>query len=110
MRPLLPHLSLLLLTACATVPPAPRGEGDIFHYLRTNSDGSEAEHVVHFRPTRTQIAVYKWVEKCTTAAYVTAEMDAAVREGQRFVAGKVARDGTQASFGTLTLDAAGPAL
>ncbi len=103
-------LASSLLVGCATVPPAERGAEDIFHYSRTNIDGSEPEHVVHFRPARTQIAVYKWVEKCTNAAYVTAEMDAAVREGRRYVAGKVARDGTQASFGTLTLDPGGPAL
>lgn len=102
-------VAALFLTACATVPPPVTGDS-IYHYLRTNRDGSEAEHVVQYRPSRTGIAVYKWVEKCTVAAYVTAEMDDAVREGQRFVAGKVAMDGSQASFGTLTLDTAGSAL
>jgi len=75
----------------------------IFHYVRSNIDGSVPEHVVHYRPTRTGIAVYKWVEKCTTAAYVTAEMDDALTQGRFFVAGKVAKDGGQARFGTLTL-------
>lgn len=82
----------------------------ILHYVRSNRDGSEREHVVQYRPTRTGIAVYKWVEKCTTAAYVTAEMTPDLRQGQLFVAGKVAKDGSQAAFGTLTLDPAGPAL
>lgn len=103
-------LLLLLVTGCATVPaPTPTGDS-IYHYLRTNRDGSEPEHVVQFRPTRTQIAVYKWVEKCTNAAYVTADMDEGLREGRRFIAGKVAKDGSQASFGTLTLDPAASAL
>ena len=95
----------MTLFAIAAAAPQP-----ILHYVRSNRDGSEPEHVVHFRPSRTRIAVYKWVEKCTTAAYVTAEMDEAVREGRRFIAGKVAQDGSQAAFGSLTLDPAGPAL
>lgn len=102
-------LPLALLGACATpIPPA--GASDIYHYLRTNRDGTEAEHVVQYRPTRETIAVYKWMSKCNTAAYVTAQMDPAVREGLQYIAGKVARDGSQAAFGTLALDPAEPAL
>jgi len=94
---------------CATLPAPPAGDS-IFHYVRSNRDGSVPEHVVQFRPSQRDVAVYKWVEKCSTAAYVTARMDAGVREGELFVAGKVAKDGSQASFGTLTLDRAAPAL
>ncbi len=90
---------LTLLAAAALATPSP-----IFHYMRSNRDGSEPEHVVHYRPTRTGIAVYKWVSKCTTSAYVTAEMGDDVQHGRVFIAGKVAKDGTQARFGTLTLD------
>jgi hypothetical protein len=90
---------LTLLLAAALAAPSP-----IYHYIRSNRDGSEPEHVVHYRPSKTGIAVYKWVEKCTTAAYVTAEMSDDVRQGRVFFAGKVAKDGSQARFGTLTLD------
>ena len=90
---------LTMLAAAALAAPSP-----IYHYIRSNRDGSEPEHVVQFRPTRTGIAVYKWVSKCTTAAYVTAEMSDNMLHGRHFVAGKVARDGSQARFGTLTLD------
>ena len=76
----------------------------ILHYVRSNRDGSEPEHVVQYRPTRTGIAVYKWVEHCTTAAYVTAEMSDDLRNGRLYVAGKVAKDGSQSKFGTLTFD------
>ena len=76
----------------------------ILHYVRSNRDGSEPEHVVQYRPSRTGIAVYKWVERCTTAAYVTAEMREDVREARLYVAGKVAQDGSQVKFGTLSLD------
>lgn len=99
----------ILLAAAAGPQPGPVGDA-IYHYVRSNRDGSQAEHVVHFRPTRTGIAVYKWVEKCTTAAYVTAEMEPDLAEGRQFVAGKVATDGSQAAFGTLTLDPKSPAL
>lgn len=95
---------LPLLIATAEPAAAPMVGDAILHYVRSNRDGSEPEHVVQFRPTRSGIAVYKWVSKCTTAAYVTAEMDDAVGEGRSYVAGKVAPDGSQAEFGTLTLD------
>lgn len=90
---------LSLIAAAALATPSP-----IFHYIRSNRDGTEPEHVVHYRPTRTSVAVYKWVSKCTTAAYVTAAMSDDLLQGRFFVAGKVARDGSQARFGTLTLD------
>lgn len=99
-----------LLAGCTTLG---RGEGSaslILHYVRSNQDGSEPENVVHYRPGPMDVAVYKWVEKCTTAAYVTARMSEDVREGLSFVAGKVARDGSQAVFGKLTLDRASSAL
>jgi hypothetical protein len=99
-----------LLIAAAEPPRAPLVGEAILHYVRSNKDGSGPEHVVQYRPTRTGIAVYKWVSKCTTAAYVTAEMDAEVQQGSAYVAGKVARDGSQARFGTLTFDPAEPAL
>lgn len=101
----------LMLAGCASIVPSPATTGDaIFHYARSNRDGSLSEHVAQYRSSQTAIAVYKWVEKCTTAAYVTAEMDPALREGRLFVAGKVAKDGSQAKFGTLTLDPAAKAL
>ena len=90
---------LTLLAAAALAVPSP-----IYHYIRSNRDGSEPEHVVQYRPSRTGISVYKWVSKCTTAAYVTASMTDDLHTGRVFFAGKVARDGTQARFGTLTLD------
>ncbi len=90
-------LTMLAAAALATASP-------IYHYIRSNRDGSEPEHVVHYRPSRGGIAVYKWVAKCTTAAYVTAQMSDDLRHGRVFFAGQVARDGSQARFGTLTLD------
>lgn len=90
---------MTLLAAAALAAHSP-----IYHYIRSNRDGSEPEHVVHYRPSKTGIAVYKWVEKCTTAAFVTAQMSDDMHQGRVFFAGKVARDGSQARFGTLTFD------
>ena len=101
-------LAILGLIA-ASADPAP-WNAPILHYVRSNIDGSKPEHVVQYRPARDRIAVYKWVEKCKIAAYVTAEMESDLRDARLFTAGKVARDGTQAVFGTLTLDPAAPAL
>ena len=91
---------MLTVLAAATL----AAPGPILHYIRSNRDGSQPEHVVHYRPSRTGISVYKWVEKCTTAAYVTASMNDEVQNGRAFIAGKVTREGGQARFGILTLD------
>lgn len=98
-------LSVTPLAGCATVP-APLAEPAIYHYLRSNRDGSEPEHIVHFRPDPRHIAVYKWVEKCRDAAYVTAQFDPGTGEATILDAGKVAQDGSQAKFGRITLDPA----
>lgn len=96
-------LLALGLTACASVPPA-SPTGEIRHYVRSNRDGSEAENVVHFRPTRTDVAVYKWVEKCETAALVTAQMDPSTWEPTGLDAGKVGKNGEQVKFGRIAID------
>ena len=82
--------------------PAPTDE--IRHYVRSNRDGSEAENVVHFRPTRTDVAVYKWMSECNGAAYVTAQMDPLTWEPRGLDAGKVGKTGTQEKFGRIDLD------
>jgi hypothetical protein len=85
-------------------------EPALYHYLRTNRDGSEPEHIVQFFPNPRHVAVYKWVSKCHGAAYVTAELDPAGGEATALYAGKVAQDGTQARFGRIALDPAARAL
>lgn len=78
-------------------------DDEIRHYLRSNRDGSSPEHIVHFRPATTDVAVYKWVRTCADAAYVTAQMDPVEWEARSMIAGRVAKDGTQQRIGTLTL-------
>jgi hypothetical protein len=101
-------LPVVTLSACAAMPVSAEAAGasPILHYLRSNTDGSQPEHVVQYRPSPADIAVYKWVRKCATAAYVTARMASGTAEASRYTAGKVAQDGSQASFATLELDGA----
>lgn len=94
---------LSFLLAAALIPGL---DGIIRHYVRSNRDGTEAENIVHFRPSATDVAVYKWVEKCENAAFVTAQMDPATWEPKGLDAGKVAKDGSQAKFGRIDLDPA----
>ncbi|HVH49820.1 MAG TPA: hypothetical protein VM760_08090 [Sphingomicrobium sp.] len=91
-------LSLMLLAAAAASPP-------LLHYVRSNRDGSEPENIVMYRPTVTTVAVYKYVSRCTTAAYVTAAFDPASGEVAGMDAGKVGQKGEQVKFGRIDFDA-----
>ncbi len=91
----------LLAAAAASAVPAP-----ILHYVRTNRDGSEPEHIVMTRPTRSTVAVYKYVSRCTSAALVTAAFDPASGEVASLDAGKVGRQGEQVKFGRIDFDPA----
>jgi len=99
---------LLIASPVATPSPTASAQADggsaIYHYVRSNSDGSKRENIVHHFPSPGEVAVYKWVSKCTTAAFVTGFMDKDVREAKRLVAGKVGQDGQQSVFGDLVLD------
>lgn len=95
--------AVLLASAPAAAQPDPVGL--IRHYSRSNSDGSEAEHISTFRASATSIAVYKMRERCTNAALVTAELDLARNRVASLVGGRLTRDGTQQAFAWLAHDA-----
>lgn len=84
--------------------------GRIYHYLRTNSDGSEPEHVRVYLRTATDLAVNKQVAACTNAAYVTATLDLVAGEARNLTGGRLTREGTQAAFAWLAIDPASPRL
>jgi hypothetical protein len=94
-------LFVLALVACHASPRPSEHVGRLYHYTRSNHDGTLPERVVVFRKSATQVEVYKSVERCKTAAYVTAEIDPPTGDARRLVAGKVARDGTQSAFGEI---------
>ncbi len=50
-------------------------EGTIYHYVRSNTDGSDAEHVYVYRAAENHLEVYKMRERCEPAAFVSAWVD-----------------------------------
>lgn len=89
----------ILLSACATPHPS-TPSGQVLHYLRTNSDGSEGERVVVHVASPTRVEVFKGRERCTNAAYVTAQLDGA-GQARHLVGGRLTRALTQEPFAWL---------
>lgn len=103
-----PFLLAASLSACSRAPepapapdPAPAAEpaalapGTTLHYTRSNSDGSMPERILVHIVSPTELAVAKMVERCTSAALVTAAFDATTGEAQAMVGGRLGRDGEQ---------------
>lgn len=82
--------------------------GRIYHYLRSNRDGSAPEHIHVFHKSSREVEVYKMVQRCTNAALVTADLDYDLWSATRLVGGRLTRDGTQDAFAVLTLDPDAP--
>lgn len=81
--------------------------GPVRHYVRANSDGSEAERVVVYAPSAGEVAVFKGRAPCTNAASVTGRLDPATGQVRELVGGRLTRDLTQETFGRLAPDGAG---
>lgn len=114
LAPLICAASALALAACATADPS-RGAayrysqerdhvGRIFHYLRSNRDGSLPEHIHVFHKAKDKVEVYKMVQKCTGAALVTADLDFEKWSATRLVGGRLGENADQLAFATLALD------
>jgi hypothetical protein len=80
--------------------------GRIFHYLRTNIDGSAPEHIHVFRRDATRIEVYKMVTRCTNAALVTANLDLTLGYAPRVTGGSLQPNAKHKEFAFITYDAA----
>lgn len=106
LKPLAPLFVCALSTACAAAPRNGDPVGRLYHYLRTNQDGSEPEHVWVYRKSAFEVEVVKVVERCKRAAYVTAELDPTRRQPTNLVGGQLKPDGTQEKFAFLTYTAA----
>ena len=92
-------LAVILAASAASAP--------VLHYLRTNSDGSEAEAVVVFAPAPGAVHVFKSRSRCTNAAYVTGELDPESGQALALVGGRLGRDLAQQPFAWLARDADG---
>ncbi|MGE0597677.1 MAG: hypothetical protein AB7P07_15045 [Hyphomonadaceae bacterium] len=101
--------ALFALAACATAPaapaPPPSPIGALYHYVRSNQDGTLPEQIYQYRASDTALEVGKVVSRCANAAFVTADMDLDRGHGVRFVGGRIAEDATQEPFAYLTYDA-----
>lgn len=84
--------------------------GRILSYRRSNLDGSEAEIVRVFRRSATRIEVIKTRAPCSSAAFVTAELDLVHGDATRLVGGRLLPDGQHSQEGWLDLTADGARL
>lgn len=100
-------MSLLALSAALlAVPAGPDHVGRIYSYVRSNRDGTEAERIHVYRAARDRIEVTKMRDRCTNAAFVTADLDLNRGEATRLVAGRLRPGARHEAFGALTYDAA----
>ena len=88
----------VLSTSCGTGLQDSNSVGRLYHYIRTNQDGSEPEHVWVYRRSLSEVEVLKEVEPCTRAAYVTAVLDLKRNQPASLVGGKLRTDGSQEPF------------
>jgi hypothetical protein len=101
-----PLLAAFALTACATAPePTSPTVGRLYHYIRSNHDGSAPEQIYQYRASETRLEVGKMVSRCTNAAFVTAELDTFRHQPRELVGGRLGRDLNQEPFAWLTYDA-----
>lgn len=78
--------------------------GRIYHYVRTNQDGSDPESVYVFRKTRDFLEVYKMRRKCTNAAFVTARLDMEKGYATHLTGGRLKPNAGHENFATLDYD------
>lgn len=93
-----PVLAILLGGGCAHGGQVPAGE--IYSYVRSNRDGSEAETIHVYRPRPLYVEVTKMRELCTNAAFVTARL-AASGEAERITGGRLRPGATHEDFAEL---------
>jgi hypothetical protein len=96
----------LFAAGCATSSPTPASVGRILTYQRSNSDGSEAETIHVYRAASNRLEVAKMRERCTNAAFVTAELDLARGHPLRLTGGRLRPEARHADFAELRYDPA----
>jgi len=84
--------------------------GRILSYRRSNLDGTEAEMVRVFRRSAIRIEVIKTRDPCSSAAFVTAELDIVHGDAARLIGGRLLPDGQRSQEGWLDLTADGTRL
>lgn len=108
------HISQIALiavcgTACAQTPIESQFSYDeersyverVYHYERSNSDGTRLEYISTFRASETDVEVFKRTARCTQAALVTAELDLSTLATETVTGGQLLPDGSQFPFAFL---------
>ena len=94
-----------LTLALAATPAAADHIGRIYTYVRSDRDGAEAETIHVFRESRTHIGVAKMRDRCTNAAWVTADLDLERGYATRLGGGRLRPDAQREEFAVLNYDA-----
>ncbi|MEO1169003.1 MAG: hypothetical protein AAFW97_09870 [Pseudomonadota bacterium] len=81
-------------------------EGRIYHYVRSNQDGSDAENVYVYRAAANRLEVYKTRERCSGAAFVTAWVDAETGRAAVINGGRLMPEARYETFATISYDGA----
>jgi hypothetical protein len=81
--------------------------GTVYHYVKTNVDGTQPEQISLYIATRDRIESYKFHPKGTRAGLVTAEMDWKNFVPTKLASRQVFATGERKLFATLTLDPVG---
>lgn len=79
-------------------------EGRIYHYVRSNRDGSSPENVYVYRAAANHIEVYKAVERCTDAAFVSAWIDTETGSASSIQGGRLMPETRHEAFTTIAYD------
>ncbi|WP_299326959.1 hypothetical protein [Parasphingopyxis sp.] len=81
-------------------------EGRIYHYVRSNQDGSDAENVYVYRAAANRLEVYKSRGRCEGAAFVTAWVDADTGRAAIINGGRLMPEARHETFATISYDGA----
>jgi hypothetical protein len=81
-------------------------EGRIYHYVRSNRDGSSPENVYVYRAAANHIEVYKAAERCNTAAFVSAWVDTETGSASSIQGGRLMPEARHENFATVAYDPA----
>lgn len=76
--------------------------GTVYHYLKTNIDGTHPEHVSQYVASRERLEAFKFHPKGERAGLVIAEMDWAMFSAKRLESWQVFSNGERKLFATLS--------
>ena len=112
MKTLAAIIAIFVATAFAQPPvyklrPERIAVGTVYHYVKTNVDGTQPEQISLYILSRDRIESYKFHPKGTRAGLVTAEMDWKNFVPTKLESRQVFPTGERKLFATLTLDADG---